>query len=128
MDITERIEEIQDNPRPFPFSLENLSSATFSVNTPDGQVPINMEPVEFGRFIEADVNSHSHGVITASTIDDSGSFSDLFQATGRISLDASVIRPAMLARYVQLTEEDYDTMLERISSLEERLAILERRL
>lgn len=55
----------------------------------------------------------------------------IFDNTSNIYLEgqyvtASTFGPMTMANYIQLTQDDYNSMLERISSLEERLANLER--
>lgn len=46
-------------------------------------------------------------------------------STGIYTL-ASNVEPLNFRRYIQLTEEEYDTMLERIAQLEQRVLNLER--
>lgn len=105
MDITEKIKEIQSNRDEeivvFP-TAERPNSPSIAEDM-DGEIDIET----------------------------SNSDSFIFDNTSQLYLEgqyttASTFGPMTMANYIQLTQDDYNSMLERISSLEERLVNLER--
>lgn len=120
MDITEKIEEIQHS--------DIIHSHNPILN--ENRTTINSSSLEDIAGV-LQFPSDSSGFINGRIIGSPEAISALEAEpiAHDWTIDANTISATgTIRRYVQLTEEDYDTMLERISSLEERLTALERRL